>query len=169
MTCSRINQKPFDIMQILRLTLIIALGTLAMGLGSGCSKRTYIKTTPVGAEATLDDGRELGTTPILLEEDIWVWTTHTITFTKQGYKPTELTLKGKAQAANIAVCAIGACMLWMGWPLCVAGKYRDSNYPVTMKRSADFDEYLDEDSTGSAGHIDSSSPSISFQAQPRPR
>jgi hypothetical protein len=156
-------------MHILRLTSIIALSTLAVGLGSGCSKRTYIKTTPEGAEATLDDGRELGTTPILLEEDIWVWTRHTITFTKPGYKPTELTLNGKAQAANIAVCAIGACILWMGWPLCVAGKYRDSTYPVTMKRSANFDDYLGEESTGSTGRIDSSSPSISFQAQPRPR
>ncbi len=149
-------------MKIHILILLTALCCVSMG----CSKRAYIKTTPHGAKATLDDGRELGETPIMLTSDVWVWTSQTITLSKEGYKPTQIELEGKPQLANIALCAVGACMLWMMWPLCIAGKYRNSNFSTTLKPLEDFDGTYDE--FGSPGHLDSSSPTISFEPKPRP-
>lgn len=139
--------------------ILITLSTL----GSGCAQKIYIKSDPHGAMATLDDGRQLATTPLTLKLDAWAWSNHTITLTKEGYKPTTFELDAQPNAANIAICAIGACMLWMSWPICVAGKYRNQNFSFTLK----------EDNSLATQHYQSPSPppkltsSISFTPEQR--
>lgn len=98
---------------------------LALGLGwmvlSGCGTSTKLSSRPHGAEVIMDGDRLLGRTPILLQEQAWLWTDHTLTFRKEGYLTEQVTLEGEASAANVIVCLC----LWPLWPLSLQGVYQD--------------------------------------------
>jgi hypothetical protein len=98
---------------------------LALGLGwvvlSGCGTSTKLSSRPHGAEVIMDGERLLGRTPLLLQEQAWLWTDHTLTFRKEGYLTEQVTLEANANAANVIVCLC----LWPLWPLSLQGVYQD--------------------------------------------
>lgn len=151
-------------MRHLLITLILLLAPL-----SACTKTTYIKTSPPSAQITLDDGRELGPSPIALREDVWAWTKHTLTFTKKGYEPTTLVLDAGPSVANIAICGVGACFMWLFFPVCVMGRYPTYERYVELKRRPDLDDFDDDDPPprGASAPSSSSSAQISFEPLPR--
>ena len=124
--------------------LMPAALALILGLHVGCAKRVYMKSDPSGATVTLDDGRVLGTTPLLLKEDVWVWTGHEVTFTKEGYAPRTLKLNAKARPGNVAACGIGSCVMWMVWPICIIGEYRKYDYRIKLRAGDPDDPAFEE-------------------------
>lgn len=117
----------------------LLLTSLALLTLPACAQKVYIKTDPTGAQATLEDGRTLGRTPMTLKSNTWAWTTHKVTLSQEGYKPKVIEIDAGPSPANIALCAIGICALWMAWPICVAGRYKENDYAVELEKDLSLD------------------------------
>ena len=103
---------------------LATLMSCLMALGSGCVSTLPIYSRPPGAEVVMDETKELGPTPILLKEQVWVWTSHSLTFTKEGYKPETVEVSASARPVSLALCSVGVCFMWMLWPVALLGRYR---------------------------------------------
>lgn len=147
-----------------RAPLILLVGVIL--LLPACAQSVYIKSDPVGAQATLDDGRVLGTTPMTLKSNTWAWTSHKVTLDMEGYKPTVVEIDAGPSPANIALCAIGICALWMAWPVCVAGRYKQNDYAVELERD-NLSQDLASASSSRPEPPLQPSPKISFTPRPR--
>lgn len=100
---------------------LIAAMTLAVW-GVGCGSSVKLTSRPHSAEVIMDGERVVGETPILLKEQTWIWTKHTLTFRKAGYVSEQRTLEASGGAANVIVCLC----LWPLWPLALQGNYPES-------------------------------------------
>lgn len=154
-----------------RAHLLITTALLALTVLPACATRTPIYTRPDSANVVTEDGRELGKTPILLVDRPWAWTSHTLTFTREGYEPATLELDASINPAGVAACGIGACMIWMFWPICLFGNYREEEYVVTLKQRGGLNPM---DAFGLPSHslpqeplLDEDAPLISFTALKR--
>jgi hypothetical protein len=123
----------------LRTHLAAAAALLALGATStGCVSETAIYTRPAGAEVVLlERGRVLGKTPILLRDQVWVFTEHELEFTKPGYLPTRITLEPTARPLNIVFCAICSVATWPVWPMALLGDFTRSKYVITLEPTGD--------------------------------
>lgn len=96
-----------------------------------------ITSNPTGAKVILDQNKHLGRTPILLQEHPWVWTTHRLSFTHQGYRPATLKVEARARPELIGLTCFGTvtCCLW---PMAFAGRLPPSVHAtMTADRSVD--------------------------------
>lgn len=103
-----------------RARLIAAVALVAGCVGCGSSVK--LTSRPHSAEVIMDGERVVGQTPILLKEQTWIWTKHTLTFRKQGYVSQQRTLEASGGAANVIVCLC----LWPLWPIALQGNYPES-------------------------------------------
>jgi len=150
---------------MLKLSNLILL--IAALLFTGCATSTPIYTRPAGADVTLEDGRELGQTPIILREQTWIWTKHTLTFTKSGYKPETIQLKASAEPVNLALCFVGSCVMWMLWPIALLGNYRVEEIVVRLEPNEEYEGLEDFSSTDTPTQDLTRGPMISWRARPR--
>ncbi len=140
---------------------ILAVGALLLLCASstGCVSETAIYTRPAGAEVVLlDRGRVLGKTPILLRDQVWVFTEHELEFTKPGYLPRRIKLDPTARPLNIAFCAICSVATWPVWPMALLGDFTRTKYVVPLEPTGDF--------LGEAREPLTAEPKITFAAAP---
>lgn len=131
---------------------------------TGCATTTPVYTRPAGADVTLEDGRELGQTPIILREQTWIWTKHTLTFTKTGYKPETIELKASAEPVNLALCFVGSCVMWMLWPVALLGNYKAEEIVVRLEPNEALEDFSSIDTPTQDL---TRGPTISWRARPR--
>lgn len=118
------------------LALLVTLPTL-----TACTTQLPIYSRPDGATVIMDEDRELGQTPLLLEEQAWVWTKHTLTFVREGYEPRTVEVAAKVRPVNLALCFVGGCLMWPLWPLALLGEYRDELVVRLEPREGDVDPF----------------------------
>ena len=141
-------------------TLLAAAALLSLGAGAtGCVSETAIYTRPAGAEVVLlEQGRVLGKTPILLRDQVWVFTHHELEFTKPGYLPAKVRLDPTARPLNIAFCAICSVATWPVWPMALLGDFTRAKYVVTLQPTGDL--------LGDSAAPMTSDPKVTFAAAP---
>jgi hypothetical protein len=86
---------------------------------SGCGTAVEISSRPPGAEVIMDRQVVLGRTPILLKEQAWLWTSHTLTLRKEGYVTEVVELEASSVPSSLIICLC----LWPLWPLSLQGSY----------------------------------------------
>ncbi len=138
----------------------LATLTLSMCiLTAGCVSETAIYTRPGGADVVLlNRGRALGKTPILLRDQLWVFTRHDLEFTKKGYLPAQISLEPNARPLNITFCAICSVATWPVWPMVLLADFERPKYVVTMQPNPSSFE--------SAAPALSPAPRVTFAAAP---
>ena len=121
-------------------TLLATAALLLLSAGAtGCVSETAIYTRPAGADVVLlERGRVLGKTPILLRDQVWVFTDHELEFTKPGYLPAKLRIRPAARPLNIAFCAVCAVAAWPVWPMALLGDFTRTEYVVPLKPTGDL-------------------------------
>jgi hypothetical protein len=97
----------------------------------GCGTSVMITSRPSKAEVVMDKKKVLGRTPILLKEQAWLWTSHTLTFRKRGYLTEQRRLEASFFAPNLIICM---CM-WPLWPMVMQANYPNS-IVVHLKEAA---------------------------------
>lgn len=108
-------------------THILLLLGAALLLQAACSTSLPIFSRPEGAEVVMSHPtrtnttpRALGQTPLLLQEQAWLWTRHTLTITKRGYRPETIEIKPEPKLVNTFGCCLMGCI---GWPLVLMSEY----------------------------------------------
>jgi len=141
--------------------LIIALSAMMLGQ-TACTTSLPLYSRPEGAEVVMDDKRALGQTPILLKEQAWVWTSHTFTFTKAGYRPETIKVRARPRIPNIAFCLLGICISWLVWPAGFVGGYK-REIVVNLQREFDEEEFEVMDLSHSNAPLLEDGPLITFE------
>lgn len=90
-------------------------------LGSGCFSKTMIYSKPSGAKVTIDNARLLGTTPIELDEQVWIWTKHQVRVEAEGFEAK--TVQIRSTGVNLGYAVICLCTLGLLLPLGLASDY----------------------------------------------
>ena len=88
---------------------------------SGCVSNTMITSTPTGAHVTLDKTKRIGQTPILLQEQAWVWTKHELRFSHEGYRAEVIEVGARMRPEMIFLTCFGSVTCCY-WPLALLGK-----------------------------------------------
>ena len=111
---------------------IAAIAAVA-ALSSGCYSTTEIYSKPARADVVIDQTKSLGKTPIHLEEQVWLWTSHSLTVQKDGYH--SQTIKISSEGMNFAYLAVCICTLGTVIPLMFVSSYPEQ-YVVELKPAA---------------------------------
>lgn len=99
---------------------MFVVGLLCVAL-SGCISTTKIYSKPSGATVVIDDTRLLGETPIELEQQVWLWTSHSLTFIADGYVTQTVALKNTGiRWAHALICL---CTAGLVFPTAMASTY----------------------------------------------
>ncbi len=101
------------------------------GLGSGCLSTATFYSEPPRARVTMDDRKILGETPLQVEEQVYLWTEHTITIEKDGYKPQTIRLQTELYNTRSALLCI--CSLTALWPLAMTSDFVTSEFNVNLE------------------------------------
>ncbi|GEM_PF-5555306 len=135
----------------------------AMTLGStACTTTLPLYSRPEGAEVVMDEKRALGQTPILVKEQAWVWTSHTFTFTKDGYRPETIKVRARPRIPNVAFCLLGFCISWLVWPVGFAGEYK-REIVVNLEREFDADDFETMELSDERAPLLEDGPILSFE------
>ena len=106
---------------------------VVFGMHGGCATtRTAIVSQPRGASVELDDRGEVGRTPMVLKEETWAWTEHTVVLKKEGYATKVVEHQAQMSMTNFVICSAGCLVTWMVWPLGLAGAYPNKEISVTL-------------------------------------
>lgn len=103
---------------------------IACLLLSGCFSTTRIYSDPPGADVVLDAERRLGTTPVELEEMVWLWTRHQVTVQKEGYEPQVIRIR--SEGLKFGYAAVCVCTAGLLLPMLLASTY-PQQYTVTLQ------------------------------------
>lgn len=104
---------------------------LGITLSQPACQTTYVQTKPARATVVLNDERIVGQTPIRLKSQPMFWTTHRLSFHKEGYAPASLEIKHRINPAFCVASFFAACVLWPIWLL---GDTHQSTYTVRLKQ-----------------------------------
>lgn len=88
---------------------------------SGCVSNTMITSSPTGAHVTMDKTKRIGQTPILLQEQAWVWTKHELRFSHEGYRAEVIEVSARARPEMLFLSCFGVVTCCY-WPLALLGK-----------------------------------------------
>lgn len=99
-------------------------------LTSGCLSTASVYSTPAKARVTMDERKIVGETPLQVEEQVYLWTAHTLTIEKDGYKPQVVRLEGKTYNLRSALLCI--CSLTALWPLAMTTEYVTNEVNVDL-------------------------------------
>ncbi len=100
-------------------------------LGSGCLSTATFYSEPPRARVTLDDRKILGETPLQVEEQVYLWTEHTITIEKEGFKPQTVRLQTELYNTRSALLCI--CSLTVLWPLAMTSDFVTSEFNLNLE------------------------------------
>lgn len=92
-------------------------------MSCACSSNMGLYSRPSGATVMMDGNKRLGQTPILIKENAWVWTNHTFTFKKKGYRTKTIMVGSSARPANMVAMCLTCGLLW---PIALAGTLPES-------------------------------------------
>ena len=73
----------------------------------------------------------IGQTPLRIKSQPMFWTTHRLSFHKEGYAPASLTLRYKINPAFCVASFFASCVMWPIWML---GESRQHTYTVRLKQ-----------------------------------
>jgi len=118
---------------------------LAVLATTGCGTTTQIITEPPGATAIMNDSKLLGTTPITVEAQIFMWTQHAVRLEKDGFESAEIVLRS-VQPISTKYLALCLCSFTMLWPLGLLSDFESPLYRVvlTPTKSASSKTQLEE-------------------------
>lgn len=69
----------------------------------------------------IDNTHSLGRTPVELEEQVWLWTSHSITVRQDGYQPQTIQIRNTG--INFGYVAACVCTLGLMLPIAFASEY----------------------------------------------
>jgi|MDSZ01.3.fsa_nt_gb hypothetical protein len=141
--------------------VLVLLCATTLG-SSACTTTLPIYSRPEGAEVVMDEKRALGQTPIVVKEQAWVWTSHTFTFTKEGYRPETIKVRARPKIPNVAFCLLGFCISWIVWPVGFSGEYK-REIVVNLEREFDADAFDAIDVSDSRSPLLEDGPILSFE------
>ena len=98
------------------------LGLFAL-TSTACSSSMGLYSRPAGATVIMDGNKHLGQTPLLIKENAWVWTSHTYTLKKKGYRTKTILVSSSARPANMVAMCLTCGLLW---PIALAGALPES-------------------------------------------
>ena len=104
--------------------------------GMGCATETLVTSRPNDARVIMDENKDLGPTPFVLREDVWVWTDHSLTFSKPGYETRRISVEASLIPTYLFVCAISGCISWAFWPIAFFGRYPNETVGVVLDPKA---------------------------------
>lgn len=111
-------------------TAWIGLGVMA-SLCTGCISTATFYSEPSRARVTLDNRKILGETPLQVQEQVFLWTAHTVTVEKAGYKPQMFRLE--ADTYNYRSAMLCLCSATVLWPAALTADYVMSRFDVTLE------------------------------------
>lgn len=128
------------------LPLIALLSALTL---SAC-QTTYVHSKPARATVVLDEERVIGQTPLRIKSQPMFWTTHRLSFHKEGYAPASLTLRHRINPAFCVASFFASCVMWPIWML---GEARQHTYTVRLKQVEEVAAERAEGPLSAAGAI----------------
>lgn len=124
----------------------IAATVAVVLLSSSCYSTTRVYSNPSGATVVLDETKNLGTTPLEVEDQVWLWTKHSVTVQKDGYESQTIELKN--EGLNLGYLALCVCTLGLLLPIMFASEF-PTQYVVQLSAATpqSGSEPLDEQAT----------------------